>query len=555
MNRYMRAVLEVAGFVPSERVVDAYRKGKASSARIYEGAQVDRLTQDFPTYQLPTDQDIRTYLVQARERARYLVKNTDLGKNFMVKVCANVVGPNGFKLQMKVTQPRANKIVPDKVANDAIELAWTDFCRAENCSVTGMKSFRQVCNQLIIHKKRDGEAFLRIVRNRKAKYGLLLQIIPPEAIDENRNIRLSNGNVVRMGIEIDQWHRPVNYYVKKINPNSELFGVTTYVSDWDIVPASEIIHHQSGEGTRGISELIQSAWRMKMIDGYEKATLVNARANAGSMGILSDINPDDPSTVTPDDRDDAGNPIFDFEPGTIHDIGKKKFEQWKSEFPSAQHEAFMKTSLKLLSAGLGTSYASLTNDLSEANYSSNRVGLMDERELWKMEQEEFIENVLNRLFGEWLESALLRDRIVLPSGQALPAEKFEKFNSPTWTGRRWSWVDPLKDAAAAALLRKIYLETLTQQLADKGDDLTDTLTEFANEREEAKSLGIDIALDNVKPTGNVGSAENATDEALPGKGAAAEGKSLDELLESALRIIEEQDKQESTERVAHANRS
>ena len=30
----------------------------------------------------------------------------------------------------------------------------------------------------------------------------------------------------------------------------------------------------------------------------------------------------------------------------------------------------------------------------------------------------------------------------------LPAGKFEKFNRPRFKGRRWSWVDPLKDIQA-----------------------------------------------------------------------------------------------------------
>ena len=34
MNRYVRAILEVAGFVPSERVVDAFRKGQAKAERM-----------------------------------------------------------------------------------------------------------------------------------------------------------------------------------------------------------------------------------------------------------------------------------------------------------------------------------------------------------------------------------------------------------------------------------------------------------------------------------------------------------------------------------------
>ncbi len=117
-----------------------------------------------------------------------------------------------------------------------------------------------------------------------------------------------------------------------------------------------------------------------------------------------------------DETDSAGNPISNAEPGIFETLpAGYKFSSFLPEHPTAQYGAFIKGSLRGVSAGLGVSYNSLANDLEGVNFSSMRVGAIDERDNWKNLQawmiEGFSRSALRRLA---FQSALLTDRLNLP---------------------------------------------------------------------------------------------------------------------------------------------
>ena len=379
---------------------------------------------------------------------------------------------------------------------------------------------------------------IRIVKNPTAPFVAQLQVVEPEALDETLNTILPNGHVVKMGVEIDAWRRPINYYLRRRRPEGELFGQLVYSRDYDIVPASDMIHIFDREyvnQTRGISLLVQSMMRLHMLSKYEEAAVINARVSANKIGWFYDEG-EQTTEIEGDAEDEDKNKILSAEPGEFHDIGHKRFQSFAPDYPTAQHEMFVKTELHGISSGVGTAYASLTNDLGDTSYSSARVGLLDEREMWKLRQQIFIDSFMGPLYDRWLPMAILSGQI------RLPMAKLDKLNAPVWIGRRWAWVDPLKDIAAMALAREIKLETLTQQLAQKGDDLIETLQEFAEEEKEAQKFGLTTIVKQ-KATGSVASAEGGAAEtsgaADGGEVAPAKKSRSESLLDLALALIEE----------------
>ena len=68
-----------------------------------------------------------------------------------------------------------------------------------------------------------------------------------------------------------------------------------------------------------------------------------------------------------------------------------------------------------------------------------RAGLLEEREEWKSIQNWFIDAVMQPVFDEWLNYALLSGAL------NLPAAKYDKFSAIEWKPRRWQWVGPLMD--------------------------------------------------------------------------------------------------------------
>jgi len=487
----------------------AYLRARTSvqSLRSFAAAQVDRLKADWTSSQMTVDSDIRNALVIVRSRARERVQNDDYAKRYMQLCRTNVVGHHGFGLQSKVVEDNTDK--PDFVANTIIERAWRAWSRREHCSISRRHSFRAIQDMVMRYVARDGEAIIVKHMDTSSRFGLRLEVVPPEALDDLYNIKLPNKNVVKMGVELDPARRPVAYHIKIPKQEQEVFGVTLTL-ERRRMPARDVLHvfdQEFIDQTRGISWLVTSMARLKMLSGYEEATLVNARVAAAKMGFF--VTQPEVSAEYVGEKDANENFFMEAEPGAMEKLpAGLKFESWEPEFPNAQHEAFTKQTLRGIASGLSVSYNMLANDLEKVNFSSIRAGLVDEREMWKMSQQFFIEAFLEPVFESWLESTMIAGAIKLPMA------KFEKFNNPMFVGRRWSWVDPLKDVDAKILEVRAGFTTATQVVAEMGRDIEEIYRELEQEKALAKEHGLELKLDEKKAPAAGGFSSEEEEEAM-----------------------------------------
>lgn len=488
----------------------------AMPRRAFAAAGTGRTVADWTSTETTIDSDIRASLKTVRTRARNLSHENDYGKRYIALVRSNVVGPNGFKLQVKAAEwamvDGAYKLVPDKLANQKIENAFYEWSKPANCTVNGRQSFRAVCDMAMRYAARDGEFFIHLVRSNSVPFGLRLQFIDPMNVPDEYTTRLSSGNVVKMGVEMDASRRPVAYYVKKSKPEMDVYGYTPQSSDYERIPAEQMIHgfEQEYEGqTRGISWMLQSMWRMKMLSGYEEATVVKARVAASDMVyFVPGVDSPDQQMLSGNAVDSDGNVLADAEPGGMRTLPAGwDIKTWGHEWPSAQHEMFVNGTLRGISSGLGVSFNTFANNLERVNYSSIRAGVIDERELWKAMQTWLTETLLDPLFTIWLEMAMLTDYVKLPMA------KFDKFNQPRWSGRRWPWVDPEKDVNAQLSAHGAKLTTLGRILAEQGEDLEETLAELAEEKALIEQYGLTAQEPApAAPDGNTEDEDEETDE-------------------------------------------
>lgn len=433
-----------------------------------------------------------------RGRARDLCMNNDYARRFLLLCRNNIVGPDGFKFEANVKDPNG---ASDRYANLKIQAAWDEWCRAANCTITGKLSFRGVQDILVRHLARDGEILVKKVLDREGLYPLKLQILDPDLLDETYNDRLPNGNHVVMGVELDRNRRPVAYHILDDSNHSINFSV--YANRQRTRYMAEDIYHifdpDRAFQTRGISWMAPSMYRLKMLTGYEEAALVNARLSATIGGYFYS---EDGTTLPGDGKDDQGNIITTFEPGEYKQLpAGLKVQNVDPNYPDQQHDMFVKAILRGVASGFGVSYATLANDLTQVNYSSIRAGLLDERDNWRAWQRVFAEQFLEPVYSDWLDLALLGDRL------NLPAAKFEKFNRPVFTGRRWAWVDPKNDIEAELASINGGLKSRTMSLAERGENIEEIFQELAEEKAAAEALG--LKFDTKGATTN-GSAKQGT---------------------------------------------
>lgn len=460
------------------------RRGFAKNVRRYDSAQPNRLTADWFAPVSSADAELRWgALDMLRRRARDLERNNDYARRVFKCYEINVVGADGVRMQSRVTNPDGT---PDTLANERIETAFRDFSKRANFTVT-KKLDRARLERLIVRTvARDGEIFIRILRGSRFKHGLTLQPLEGDYIDHTYNVSAQPGrNSIQMGIELTPLGEVVGYWTWPQHPGD------TYAAQGprEFIKAAEMLHiydpdrlHQS----RGVSVLASSMTAMRMLRAYEDAELAAARAEACKMGIITkpvaDGSPYNGTEVV------DGESLIDLEPGSVEELQYgQDFKTFDPTHPGKNFAQGRKEFLRCIASGQSIGYNTLAQDLEGVNYSSLRAGFLDEREKWKADQAWLIESFHEQLFPIWLEYSILAGQIFLP------LSKLDKFTAPVWRGRRWPWVDPLKDIMAAKLQIALRLKSRRQLISEsEGMDSLDVFSEFRDDEADAELAGIDL---------------------------------------------------------------
>lgn len=458
----------------------------------YAGGRLTRLTQDWVMQPLSADQELKWNLRAIRARARELVRDNPYAKRFIHLFAANVVGPHGIRLECDVRKVETGD--PHAAMNDQVEQAWEDWSRCECCSVDQRFSFEELQRLMAKSLPQDGEVLIRLVPYFKNDYAFAIQLLDPDQLDWllNRPRGTNGENEIRMGVELDEWGAPVAYHIWSSHPSEYEYDTAR---ERLRIPADQIIHafvaHRVGQH-RGVSWFHPIMLSLKMYDGYQEAELVAARTAAATCFTIET----DPSAVVDDaNAPGAGERIeFEIEPGLARELDPgKKMTMLSPTHPVNAFEPFSKAVLKSIAAGLGVTYASLTADLSEANYSSLRAGLLPERDEWRSIQRFFIEHIHRRIYEAWLPMAVLMGKVT--PGRRDPTA----LRDVNWLPRGWEWIDPDNEMRAHALAIDYGLESRSEIVAEKGKEVEDVLTKLGEEQKLAVQAGADIAPVAVKP--------------------------------------------------------
>ena len=455
--------------------------------RDYDIGRIDRLTSGFKAPVTTADREIRVTIAAARGRARELERNNDYANKFLNMCEVNVVGRQGIILQNKAHDPNGKL---DKPANAQIENEWWEWCKRGNCTVDGRLSFLSVQKLFIRSVARDGEFLARKIKGYRGNpWRFALQLLEPDVLDESYNVEATaRTNEIRMGVEYDEWGRPVAYHLRKKHPGA---GYGAAFGERERVPAAEIIHcyiqDRITQG-RGMTWLHTAGRRLNQIGEYEFAEVVAARIGASKMGFYQRKDQMAGGLYQGDEKDEKGNPISHAEAGIFETLPDgMEFKEYLPQHPTTQYGAFIKSSLRGASAGMGkgVSYNSLANDLEGVNFSSMRVGAIEERDAWKTIQDWMIDEFMNGLFADWLSMLLLTDRT------RLPYAKFDKFNAPDWRPRTYDWVDPVKDIEAELSAVRAKWKTERQVVMERyGMDLEDLYEQISEDAKLKKQYGI-----------------------------------------------------------------
>jgi lambda family phage portal protein len=458
------------------------------AARNYAGASVDRLTADWLAGTLTANEALRFGLRRLRDRARDLERNDDMVKRVLIDYQANVVGHAGLRY---IAQPHLPDGSLDASAKAILEAEFALWSRPRVCTMDGQDSWLGVQWMVIRRLLVDGELFIRIHRGRHNPWGIALEIVDADVIDENHNVEpADNRNRIVMGIELDRWNRPVAYHMRR--------DARPYSGDQriDRVPASDVLHiyiRERPNQTRGVTWLASGMLRKRMLDAFELATVVASRVAMSKMAKYTQ-NPD--SFGEPGASEDAsGQFLQDVEAGEM----VKLPQGWdltpiEWDFPPANYQEFTGSIKRSLAAGMCSPYVIVAQDYAGVSYSSIRQDALSQRDIYRIFQAILSEHLVHPVLDDWTLMSITIARLPLPIAR-LAAYQQRKIQP-----RGWTWVDPLKEVQAALQGRLLGVVSLTQTAAEQGRSVTDVLTEIAEENALAASLGITLPTVQNSPT-------------------------------------------------------
>jgi lambda family phage portal protein len=240
---------------------------------------------------------------------------------------------------------------------------------------------------------------------------------------------------------------------------------------------------------RGISWLAPVLIRAGELDQLDDALLVGAKVAAMFAGFLIDQNGSATGFpfegVTADSIMQTG-----LEPGTLKVLPAGFDIKFSGPQNAQQTVDFAKLQLRGIAAGLGIPEYLLTGDLTGANYSSLRAGLIEFRS--RVEAIQFhtlVPQLLRPIWSRFVTTAVLSGNLEAADFEANAADYF----ACEWIMPAQTWIDPEKDAKATAAMIDAGLTSRRRAVAAQGYSVEELDEEIISDREREKELGLSFA--------------------------------------------------------------
>jgi lambda family phage portal protein len=456
----------------------------------YAGGTIQRHNANWIASHSNANQALRYTLTTMRARSRSLERDDPLVKRFLALVETNVVGAQGVSLQSRVGNIGPDgRTVMDAAANRIFEREYALFSRRGEYDVTGQLG-RAAYERLLIRTiARDGEVLEKIVSDPTSRWGFRLQMIEADWLDETLNEDRPDGSRIIMGVELSPAGRPVAYWLRDRHPGDSLgragYSRTRYSAD--------VVRHyfvpMRPEQVRGVPWIHAAMTRLYQMGEYNEAAIIAARIGAEKVMMLKETEPGAAAAMT-DGEENDGTFVWRSSKGAV-DILPAGTEpaSWVPNYPDANYGPFVLAGVRGIASGLNVAYESLSNDRQGVTWTSIRHAVLDDRDSWTLIQDWLIDSKSRDTYSAFLSYGFLSPARPF---DYLPASKIDKFNAPSFQGRRWDWVNPKDDVEAKLQQIKGCLTSHRRVLAERGIDLEDLLIERQQDRALAAKYGVDL---------------------------------------------------------------
>lgn len=406
-------------------------------------------------------------------RAAYAVQNNALARNGVEALVTAHVGDGFSTVAGTAGSPLRKQL-------SAALKTWERDADAD-----GRTDYRGLQADVVRSVAIRGEALVQLITT---PAGLKLRMIPADMLDRSRTIDSSpGGGWIVEGVEFNADGTRAAYWIMPRRPG----GLNTLAGPSVRIVAADILHVfralEPGQ-VRGLSWFAPVLVSLNELDQLTDALLVGTKTAAMFAGFIEDAA--DLSGGLPFDGQQIGTTLEGgLEPGTIKRLPAGTKITFTSPQQAQQSLDFAKLILRNIAAGLGVPDYLLSGDLTGANYSSLRAGMVEfRRRVDATQYNVLVPQLLRPIYERWLQTAILRGEI---DGAAYAAQP-EAFRSVEFYPPAWPWVDPQKDATAEAVAIAAGLKSRRQAVAERGYDIEDLDAEIAADRERETQLGLNF---------------------------------------------------------------
>jgi len=346
------------------------------------------------------------------------------------------------------------------------------------------------------------------------RWATFVTVVDPDRVSDPGDV----GNLrIYKGRELDEHGRMIALHIQKRHPSEGMEmedGVETHVR----VPRENpygrpmawhwFMKHRGG-AQRGMTSLVTTLRHSTMLDKFDDAQLgaavmnalfaVYAKSNAGAQAVANTVAPAAGAGAA--SLGAAEDARLDYYGKTKMRIGENRLvvmpHQDSIEFAAVDRansnpQPFVDQFLRKFSMSLGLSFEQFSNDYSKANYSSARAALL---EVWRgvmVERRLFTRHVATQIYSAVIEEAIAKGWIELPAG----APDFTLFRSAycscDWIGPGMGWVDPLKEAQAAEIMKRNKFRSHSDIISESGQAWDEVFEQISDEEAYADILGLDL---------------------------------------------------------------
>ena len=412
---------------------------------------------------------------ELRHRARALVHNVPYIAQGLRSLVANVVG-TGITPNWTGSRADILNTVWSKWINEADAEGRTDLYGLQAAAYRAMEQ--------------DGEVLVRFrprLRTDGLAAPLQLQLLEIDWLDSQKTGPLPSGGWIRNGVEYDPLGRVSGYWLFDEHPG-EITGTFKRAGTSRKVAAQYICHlftpDRPGQG-RGFSRLAPVIVTVRDLQLYEDAEL--ARKNLESrLSVLGsgDIDLLGASRAPDTDGGPSRNTsLGELPSGAIMQLptGTNLTVVQPQAMPG--YVEYIKHKLHIIAAGWGVTYEMMTGDVTEVNFSSARVRILDfRREAEVTQWTLLVPKLCDRICREFEDACALAGTI--------PRANYE-FEQST---PKWNYVDPAKDVKADLDEISGGLSSFSEKLRQRGYKPADVFAELASDITQLRELGIFDAL-------------------------------------------------------------